>query len=106
MKFHFDSYVKNWKRKRVEPEKKKLKLDLVGESDSIVTPEAESKTNDDSESDEESIKEKLAESEPGKSLYQVKFTKNLYKDNKYNISFCRKYYGMPKFSFQDHVIAY
>jgi len=72
MKFHFDSYVKNWKRKKVEPEKKKPKLDPMTESEIKLPTEAGINANEESESDEESINEKLAESEPAKNEHLVK----------------------------------
>ena len=66
MKFHFDSYVKNWKRKKVEPATKKQKLENeeVGDENGDEV--------EDEEDDPETIAEKLKTAEPGKAFIFIK----------------------------------
>merc|ERR1711935_709771 len=74
MKFHFDPYVKNWKKKsnEVEPEAKKAKIDDDDKNDEKVDTNTDEKVDDgdNDELDEEEI-EKHIHDEPQEADYPI-----------------------------------
>jgi len=74
MKFHFDPYVKNWKKKssEVEPEAKKAKMDVDDKNVEKVDDNNDEKTDDgdNDELDEEEI-EKHIHDEPQEADYPI-----------------------------------